>query len=94
MADGVEVEVYTDPVQADLSGAFLGLDVGSTSTKSFLITRSLLPVIGCYTKTASRPVQAVQAIFKVMDNWISRNRLEVTIAGCGTTGPAAVSAPG
>ncbi len=86
MADGVEVEVYTDPVQADLSGAFLGLDVGSTSTKSFLITRSLLPVIGCYTKTASRPVQAVQAIFKVMDNWISRNRLEVTIAGCGTTG--------
>jgi predicted CoA-substrate-specific enzyme activase len=86
VADGVEVEVYTDPLAADLAGAFLGLDVGSTSTKSILITRDQEPVIGCYTKTASRPVQAVQTIFKVMDDWIERNHLKVTIAGCGTTG--------
>jgi len=86
VADGVEVEIYTDPSRLGLSGAFLGLDVGSTSTKSLLITKDLVPVIGCYTKTASRPVQAVQTVFKVMDDWIARNRLNVTIAGCGTTG--------
>ena len=86
VTDQVEVEIYTDPFKVDLSAGFLGLDVGSTSTKSILITKNQVPVIGCYTKTASRPVQAVQTIFKVMDDWITRNQLDVTIAGCGTTG--------
>ncbi len=86
VSNAVEVEVFTDPSRMDLSGGFLGLDVGSTSTKSILITRDQVPVIGCYTRTASRPVQAVQAIFRVMDEWIARHRLTVTIAGCGTTG--------
>jgi predicted CoA-substrate-specific enzyme activase len=86
VVDKVEVEIYTDPFELDLSAGFLGLDVGSTSTKSILITKDLVPVIGCYTKTASRPVQAVQTIFKVLDDWITRNQLNVTIAGCGTTG--------
>jgi predicted CoA-substrate-specific enzyme activase len=82
----VEIEIYTDPAQVDLSTTFLGLDVGSTSTKSILINQDGIPVVGCYTKTASRPVQAVQKICKAMDAFIDRENLCVTVKGCGTTG--------
>ena len=84
--DGVEVEIYADPSGLDLSATFLGLDVGSTSTKSILITRDGVPVMGCYSRTASRPVQAVQKIFRVMDDWMTGEQLQVTVKGCGTTG--------
>ncbi|MCA1793328.1 MAG: acyl-CoA dehydratase activase, partial [Desulfobacteraceae bacterium] len=86
VTDGVEIEIYTDPAQVDLSTTFLGLDVGSTSTKSILINQDGIPVVGCYTKTASRPVQAVQKICKAMDAFITRENLCVTVKGCGTTG--------
>jgi predicted CoA-substrate-specific enzyme activase len=82
----VEIEIYTDPSLVDLSATFLGLDVGSTSTKSILINQDGVPVVGCYTKTASRPVQAVQKICKAMDVFIARENLCVTVKGCGTTG--------
>ncbi|MCF8091191.1 MAG: acyl-CoA dehydratase activase [Desulfotignum sp.] len=84
--DGVEVEIYTDPARVDLSSTFLGLDVGSTSTKSILINQDKVPVMGCYTKTASRPVQAVQIIFEAMDRFMAGHNLQVVVKGCGTTG--------
>ncbi|HSL60624.1 MAG TPA: acyl-CoA dehydratase activase-related protein, partial [Desulfotignum sp.] len=80
------MEIYRDPSGLDLSATYLGLDVGSTSTKGILITRDGVPVMGGYTRTASRPVQAVQKLFRVMDDWMTRKQLRVTVKGCGTTG--------
>jgi predicted CoA-substrate-specific enzyme activase len=84
--DGVEVEVFADPARVDLSSTFLGLDVGSTSTKSILTDQNGVPIVGCYTRTASRPVQAVQKLFETMDSWMARQQVQITVTGCGTTG--------
>jgi predicted CoA-substrate-specific enzyme activase len=84
--DGVEVEVFVDPSRADFSSTFLGLDVGSTSTKSILTDQDGVPIVGCYTRTASRPVQAVQKICETMDDWMAQEQILVNVTGCGTTG--------
>ncbi|MCG8636976.1 MAG: acyl-CoA dehydratase activase [Desulfobacterales bacterium] len=84
--DGVEVDVYDDPSARRISHGFLGLDVGSTSTKSILVDQDGIPVAGFYTKTASRPVMAVQRLFKACDRFLQDFDLKVRIKGCGTTG--------
>ncbi len=43
-------------------------------------------VAGFYTRTASRPVQAVQALFKSVHKFIEYYDLNITVKGCGTTG--------
>ncbi|WDP88698.1 MAG: CoA activase [Desulfobacter sp.] len=83
---GVEVDVYQDPAARSISYGFLGLDVGSTSTKSVLTDQAGIPVAGFYTKTASRPVQAVQTLFKALDGFRRDFGLEFPVKGCGTTG--------
>ncbi|MBF0411127.1 MAG: CoA activase [Desulfamplus sp.] len=65
---------------------YLGLDVGSTSTKGVIITEKGTVMAGFYTRTASRPVQAVQSILKSVDEFISGYNLDIKIIGCGTTG--------
>ncbi len=85
-ANNIEADVYQDPDPIEKINGFLGLDVGSTSTKSILIDQNGNPVVGFYTKTASRPVEAVQKIFKAYDQFFEENSINVKIKGCGTTG--------
>lgn len=85
-AHGVEVDIYRDPSDADLFHGYLGVDVGSTSTKSILIDQDGAPLAGFYTKTASRPVQAVQFLFRALDEFLTDYFLDLPIKGCGTTG--------
>ena len=82
----VEADIYVDVKNLGPIKGYLGLDVGSTSTKSILIDDSGSPVAGFYTKTASRPVEAVQKIFKACDRLVTENQLQLEILGCGTTG--------
>ncbi len=84
--DGVEVDIYENPGARSVAQGFLGLDVGSTSTKSILVDQDGIPVAGFYTKTASRPVQAVQQLFKAVDGFLTEYNLEFPVNGCGTTG--------
>ncbi|MFH2091884.1 MAG: acyl-CoA dehydratase activase [Pseudomonadota bacterium] len=84
--DGVEVDVYENPVTIDTSKGYLGIDVGSTSTKSILINDAGIPIVGLYTKTASQPVHAVQKIFKAFDHFFTTHGINIRILGCGTTG--------
>ncbi|MBU1195743.1 MAG: CoA activase [Proteobacteria bacterium] len=84
--EDVEADIYLDPSGIDTSAGYLGMDVGSTSTKSILINPQGIPIAGFYTKTASRPVQAVQKIFKAYENFFSTYNLNIKIYGCGTTG--------
>ncbi len=84
--DGVEVDIYDDPTSLSIDSGYLGLDVGSTSTKAILTDPSGTPVVGFYTRTASRPVMAIQKIFKVCETFFNAYGISMDIRGCGTTG--------
>ncbi|MCP3944474.1 MAG: CoA activase [Desulfobacteraceae bacterium] len=84
--EGVEIDIYKDPQTCFITQGFLGLDVGSTSTKAILIDQTSQPIAGFYTQTASRPVEAVKKLFKTCDSFLSDHHLKIEIKGCGTTG--------
>ncbi|MCG8685799.1 MAG: acyl-CoA dehydratase activase, partial [Desulfobacterales bacterium] len=84
--DNVEIDIYENPDTKSIQHGYLGLDVGSTSTKSILIDQDGVPIAGLYTKTASRPVMAVQRLFKACDQLLEDIGIDLNIKGCGTTG--------
>ena len=86
LTEGVEVDIYADPSSLCIAHGFLGLDVGSTSTKCIIIDQKGQPIAGFYTQTASRPVMAIQKIFKACDHFLSQYHPDLIIKGCGTTG--------
>lgn len=84
--ESVEIEIFKPIDNGAAVKGFLGLDVGSTSTKSIIIDQDGEPVAGFYTRTASRPVEAVQHIFKACDHLMAEKKVVFQIQGCGTTG--------
>ncbi len=65
---------------------YLGIDVGSTSTKAVLIDAKGKPFAGFYTYTLGQPLKAVQALFEAIDVLMADYDLEPKILACGTTG--------
>lgn len=86
VTEDVETDIYEDPYKIKADQGYLGLDVGSTSTKGILVNEDGIPIAGFYTKTASKPVTAVQKILKACDRFLKTYGLQITIKGCGTTG--------
>ena len=86
ISEDVETDIYQNPESISLKEGYLGLDVGSTSTKSILMNHEGIPVVGFYTKTASKPVKAIQKIFKAYDIFLETYGIQIKIKGCGTTG--------
>ncbi len=84
--DTVEVDVYEDLSGAGAAGVFLGIDIGSTSTKAVLMDGSKTVMAGLYTRTAGRPVDAVCAVFEAVDALKARYGFSPVILGSGTTG--------
>jgi predicted CoA-substrate-specific enzyme activase len=82
----VEVDIYSKLVPDTVYNLFTGIDIGSTSTKAILIDATGKPVAGFYTYTAGKPVSAVKAIFEAIENVSVQEKIELTIAGVGTTG--------
>jgi predicted CoA-substrate-specific enzyme activase len=82
----VQVDLYKIPVNDREHELFLGIDIGSTSTKAILTDTHHSPVAGFYTYTAGNPVEAVKAIFEAMDDLIRREGMKVRFGGVGTTG--------
>jgi predicted CoA-substrate-specific enzyme activase len=80
----VEIDIYTD-----LTGngrIFLGIDIGSTSTKAVLMDQDLEVLAGLYTRTAGLPLVAVQNIFRAIDDIGRRRGVAFEVLQCGTTG--------
>jgi len=85
---------HTADIQVDLwgfhredpSGFYLGIDVGSTSTKALLLTAGGKPFAGFYTYTSGQPLKAVQALFEAIDHLSQKTRTPFHIRSCGTTG--------
>ncbi|CAB1058534.1 Activator of 2-hydroxyglutaryl-CoA dehydratase [Olavius sp. associated proteobacterium Delta 1] len=85
-AADVEVDVYQDLKHFRHLTAYLGIDVGSTSTKAVLIDRNKTVVAGFYTRTAGKPVAAVQVILAAIGDMVLKNGIDLNIIGSGTTG--------
>ncbi len=84
--DGViQIDVYRDPAGVD-GRFYLGIDVGSTSTKLVLIDGEGNPVVGFYTYTLGQPLRAAQALFEAIHYLMKEHGIEPEILACGTTG--------
>jgi len=80
----IEVDIYK-PLQKKQE-VYLGMDIGSTSTKAVLINNQNVVLIGLYTQTAGQPVTAVQALFEAIDNISQKHSCEFIFEGVGATG--------
>jgi len=82
----VEVDVYKLPKKDGLSDVFLGIDIGSTSTKAIIIDTKFNPIAGFYTRTAGRPIIAIQGIFEAIDHVSKEHEHSFNYKGVATTG--------
>jgi predicted CoA-substrate-specific enzyme activase len=81
----VEVSLYDDLAPGQVYEVYLGLDVGSTSTK-LVLSQGEKPLLGLYTYTRSAPVEAVQKLFASILSLQNRHRVKFSWAAVGTTG--------
>ena len=86
--DGMEVEVdlYQPHIKKQKTDIFLGIDIGSTSTKAVLMDTTGEVIAGFYTRTAGRPLLAVQNLFFAIDELQQKTEVAFNIIQCGTTG--------
>lgn len=82
----VEIDLYNLPKQTSSLDLYLGIDIGSTSTKAVLLNTNREVISGFYTRTAGQPLQAVQVIFESICELAEKKGLNITIRGAGTTG--------
>jgi predicted CoA-substrate-specific enzyme activase len=82
----VEVDIYEVLKPGLEYKAYLGIDVGSTSTKALLLEPGGRVLAGFYTATAGRPVAAVQRLFSSIDDMGEKKKIGLRILGAGTTG--------
>ena len=83
---GVEVDSYLDLRSTKVVQAFLGIDIGSTSTKAVLLGLNKEVIAGFYTATSGQPVQAVQVVFEAIDDYSVSRKIGLHILAAGTTG--------
>lgn len=81
----VEVTLYEDLAPGETYPVYLGLDVGSTSTK-LVLTQGGRVLLGLYTYTKSAPVGAVQKLFQTISNLEERYGVKFAWVAAGTTG--------
>ncbi|MCX7025115.1 MAG: acyl-CoA dehydratase activase [Spirochaetes bacterium] len=86
-ANPVETDVYERLEGPDgVIAAWLGIDVGSTSTKAALVAEDGTPLAGFYTRTAGRPVEAAQSVLEAAREVERRHGVRFGVRGAATTG--------
>ncbi|MEI7590510.1 MAG: acyl-CoA dehydratase activase, partial [Deltaproteobacteria bacterium] len=80
----VEVDVYA-PLKKD-QGVYLGIDIGSTSTKAVMIDQDCKVLASLYTYTSGQPVKAVQLLFAAIEDLGTQYGAVFHFYGVGTTG--------
>jgi len=85
-SDEVEVDIY-DALQAKtVYPCYLGIDIGSTSTKALLMTEQARPLLGMYTRTQGQPIAALQQLTRTLEALESQYQTRFSIRSSGTTG--------
>jgi predicted CoA-substrate-specific enzyme activase len=82
----VEVETHAVWEATRPLDCLLGVDVGSTSTKAALVTPTGAVAAGVYTRTAGKPIAAVQSLLGVIADIGRRRAAPVRITGAAVTG--------
>jgi predicted CoA-substrate-specific enzyme activase len=83
---GNEITFYLDDFDNKQLKVYMGIDIGSTSTKICIINMNATPLLSIYRKTSSDPIGAVKKIFKALKN-IEKNRsCKFHFVGVATTG--------
>jgi predicted CoA-substrate-specific enzyme activase len=89
-ANPVEVDIYIEPSAEARGGSslpvLLGIDIGSTSTKAAILTEEGGVIAGLYTRTAGRPLEAVQSIFEAIELIEGKAGLTFEVRLSATTG--------
>jgi len=80
----VEVDIYKKI--AKQNEVYLGIDIGSTSTKAVIMNRDNIVVAGFYTRTAGAPIDAVRNIFESIADIEKSKNSSFSFLGVGTTG--------
>ena len=84
--NGTAVEVDRYATLGRRQPVYLGIDIGSTSTKAVLVAPDKRVLAGFYTRTSGRPLCAVQCILEAIDHLTTRHASQLDILGAGTTG--------
>lgn len=85
-ATKVEVDIYEPLEEGENYPVYLGIDIGSTSTKAVLVDDAGEVKVGFYTRTSGQPVEAVQTVFETIDDICTENKCSFEFKGVGTTG--------
>jgi predicted CoA-substrate-specific enzyme activase len=86
-ANPVETDIYVSLIKGKTYRVYLGIDIGSTSTKGVLLDSTHQGVLaGFYTRTAGRPIKAVQAILETIEDMTVRKKVTLDVVGVGATG--------
>lgn len=85
-SDKVRVDMYTRMNKKHKYNVFLGIDIGSTSTKAIITNEKNEVLAGFYTHTAGNPLMAVKSIFEAIDDICKKKKIELSFWGVGTTG--------
>lgn len=80
----VEVSLY-EP-WGERQDVYLGIDIGSTSTKAVVTDLDGRVLGGFYTRTSGRPLEATQALCEAIDRAAEGERCELAVQGSATTG--------
>lgn len=82
---GNEVRITRWPSGFVVQG-YLGVDVGSTSTKAVLVGEDGSVLLDIYRKTGGDPIGATKALFAALEAIGSSKDASIRVLGCGTTG--------
>ena len=82
----IQVEEFCGDENEYAPGLIIGIDIGSTSTKAVISKSDGTPLLGYYTYTSGRPVQATKAIFSALYQYLEERNLSPPVRGVGTTG--------
>jgi predicted CoA-substrate-specific enzyme activase len=83
---GTEISVPDPLPPGDAHEVFLGLDIGSTSTKAVLLSREAEVLALFYRKTAGDPIRATQKVFTAARSLEERLGVRFEVLAAGTTG--------
>lgn len=82
----VEVDIYSSLQAAGVHNSYLGLDIGSTSTKAVLMGQQGRPLLGMYTRTKGQPIAALQQLTRTLQAVEHQHGTRFAIMSSGTTG--------
>ncbi|MEJ2545237.1 MAG: acyl-CoA dehydratase activase, partial [Calditrichaceae bacterium] len=89
ISNNVEVDIYQSLEQNTIIPVYLGVDIGSTSTKAVLMAdqnKQNNILLGLYTRTMGQPIKATQALLKVLKDLEDAYQVQFEFCGVGTTG--------